>query len=109
MPSPRGWPRGPRPSRPPDPRPPWSNDLVTALFVLLCVGIIAGVALVAAGRLDRLPDAEPDRRPPGSGPAFDVVPRGYRMDEVDAVVTALMAENASLRARAAGRPPTAGG
>lgn len=79
------------------------------LFVLVCIGIIAGVALVAAGRLDRLPEVEPDRRPPGASPAFDVVARGYRMDEVDEVVAALLAENASLRARAArGTAPSAG-
>lgn len=74
---------------------------MTALFVILVVGVIAGVAVVAAGRLDRLPEAEADRRPePGSGVgqvAFDVVPRGYRMDEVDSVIAELQAENLRLR------------
>ena len=80
---------------------------MTALFVLVCVGVIAGVALVASGRLDRLPEADPDRRPDGPGPAFDVVPRGYRMDEVDAVIEGLLAENAALRART-GQAPSRG-
>ena len=79
---------------------------MTVLFVLLCIGVIAGVALVAAGRLDRLPEAAPDRRPEGltaAGlPAFDVVPRGYRMDEVDALVEGLLRENARLRAQGPG-------
>jgi hypothetical protein len=92
---------------------------VTGLFVLLVIGVIAGVALVAAGRLDRLEEPLPDRRPerdPATGqegPVFDVVPRGYRMDEVDAVITSLRQENARLRAEGgsapnqASRPPLA--
>lgn len=68
------------------------------LFVLLVVAVIAGVALVAAGNLDRLEDVAPDRRP-AAGPTFDVVPRGYRMDEVDAVIAELQEENARLRGR----------
>lgn len=77
---------------------------MTLLFVVVCIGVIAGVALVAAGRLDRLPDAPGDRRPPGGDPAFDVVARGYRMDEVDAVIEGLRAENARLRGQGSGRP-----
>ena len=79
---------------------------MTVLFVLLCIGVIAGVALVAAGRLDRLPEAAPDRRPEGLTadglPAFDVVARGYRMDEVDALVEGLLRENTRLRAQGPG-------
>ena len=79
---------------------------MTVLFVLLCIGVIAGVALVAAGRLDRLPEAAPDRRPEGLTadglPAFDVVARGYRMDEVDAQIADLQAEIERLRDDAPG-------
>lgn len=78
---------------------------MTALFVLVAVAVIAGVALVADGRFDRMPEADPDRRPSGGEPAFDVVVRGYRMDEVDATIAELRDENARLRAAArADRP-----
>lgn len=81
---------------------------MTLLFVVVCIGVIAGVALVAAGRLDRLPEAPVDRRAPGGEPAFDVVARGYRMDEVDAVIEGLRAENARLRGATPGRPDPGG-
>lgn len=85
---------------------------MTALFVLVTIAVVAGVALVAAGRWDRSADAPPDRAPKfspsgddtvGEGfeltglPTFEVVPRGYRMDEVDATLAALREENARLR------------
>lgn len=85
---------------------------MTALFVLVTIAVVAGVALVAAGRWDRPADAVPDRAPKFSGsgvdtagegaelaglPSFEVVPRGYRMDEVDAALVALREENARLR------------
>ena len=79
---------------------PWWDGWVTALFVLVAIAVVAGVAMVAAGRFDRLGEAIPDRAPetdPDGSPRFDVVARGYRMDEVDAVVTALREENARLR------------
>lgn len=61
---------------------------MTVLFVLLAMAAIGGVGLAAAGRLGGLPEAEPDRRPEdvNGDPKFDVVVRGYRMDEVDAVI-----------------------
>ncbi len=61
---------------------------MTVLFALLAIAAIGAVGLVAAGRLGELSDPEPDRRPePVNGdPTFDVVVRGYRMDEVDAVI-----------------------
>ena len=69
---------------------------MTVFFVLLALAAIGAVGLVAAGRLGELPEAHPDRRPElaDSDPNFDVVLRGYRMDEVDA-------ELADLRARLA--------
>jgi len=66
---------------------------MAVLFVLIAIGVIAMVAMAAAGRLGELPEAEQDLRPEVAGPegadgepAFDVVVRGYRMDEVDAVI-----------------------
>jgi hypothetical protein len=58
---------------------------MTILFVLLAMAAIASVGLAAAGRLGALPEAQPDHRPAGD-PTFDVVLRGYRMVEVDAVI-----------------------
>jgi len=62
------------------------------VFVLVAIAVIAGIALASVGRLGELPEAPADRRPAEVG--FDVVVRGYRMDEVDA-------ELAELRARLA--------
>lgn len=62
------------------------------VFVLVAIAVIAGIALASVGRLGELPEAPVDRRPAEVG--FDVVLRGYRMDEVDA-------ELADLRARLA--------
>lgn len=58
------------------------------LFVLLAIAVIALIALASVGRLGDLPDAPPDRRP---AEGFDVVVRGYRMDEVDATIDELRA------------------
>lgn len=66
------------------------------LFVLVAIAVIAGIALAATGRLGELPEAPADRKPQELG--FDVVLRGYRMDEVDA-------EIAGLRARLAAYEP----
>ena len=61
---------------------------MTVFFVFLAIAAIGAVGLAAAGRLGELLDAEPDRRPElvDGHPTFDVVARGYRMDEVDAVI-----------------------
>lgn len=66
---------------------------MTVLFVLIAIGVIAAVGLVASGRLGALPPAPADRRPAtrDGNPEFDVVLRGYRMDEVDAVIADLRA------------------
>lgn len=73
---------------------------MVVLFVLITIGVIAVIAMVAAGRLGALPAAPTDRRPDAHDdePAFDVVLRGYRMDEVDAVVADLRAQVEALRA-----------
>ncbi|MGI9137368.1 MAG: hypothetical protein ACR2JS_09975 [Candidatus Nanopelagicales bacterium] len=62
------------------------------VFVLVAIAVIVGIALASVGRLGELPEAPADRKPAEAG--FDVVLRGYRMDEVDA-------ELADLRARLA--------
>jgi len=78
---------------------------VTVLFVVLVVLVIGLIGLAAVGRLGELPAAEPDLRPDrwDGHPAFDVVLRGYRMDEVDAVVATLQREVADLKAELAAR------
>ena len=70
---------------------------MTVLFVLVGIAVIVGVSMAAAGSLGQLPAAEPDRRPEGGSPAFDVVLRGYRMDEVDATIEDLRAQVAELQ------------
>ena len=76
---------------------------MTLLFTVVVVLVIAGAFLYASGRWSGLPDAERDRRPvTDAAPGFDVVLRGYRMDEVDARIAALEQENAALRGRAKG-------
>lgn len=64
---------------------------MAVLFVLIAIGVIAGVAMAASGRLGELPQVEPDLRPEvrAGQPNFDVVARGYRMDEVDATIEEL--------------------
>jgi DivIVA domain-containing protein len=76
---------------------------VTALFVLLGIVVFAGAFLAGTGRLGALPEAEPDLRPDtrDGEPQFDVVVRGYRMDEVDEHVARLQQAIDDLRA---GRP-----
>lgn len=70
------------------------------LMVLLVVLVLGAVAAVAAGRFGHLPDVESDLVPrgPGSGMIdaerlrtvrFSLAFRGYRMDEVDALLDRL--------------------
>jgi hypothetical protein len=77
---------------------------VTWLFVIVAILVIGAGALAASGRLGGLPDTEPDLRPEGTeaDPAFDVVVRGYRMDEVDARLESMQEEIDRLRQRDAG-------
>ena len=67
---------------------------MTWLFVIVAILVIAAGAMAAMGRLGQLPDVEPDLRPDerNGEPAFDVVVRGYRMDEVDARISAMQEE-----------------
>ena len=74
------------------------------LLLLLLLAVVAGIAVVAAGRGGSLAPVEPDRSPRGRLPSgrvdraaldglrFTVAFRGYRMDEVDAVLDRLAAE-----------------
>ena len=58
---------------------------MTWLFVVVAVLVLAGVFLATLGLLGDLPPVDPDYRPDriDGEPEFDVVVRGYRMDEVD--------------------------
>ena len=77
---------------------------MTWLFAVLAFLVITGTALALAGRWrpQGMPSGPPPAdRPGGGGPVrFDVVLRGYRMDQVDA-------ELARLRALMAADPATA--
>lgn len=72
---------------------------MTVLFVIVAIAVIAGVGMAAAGRFGGMPDAPAAHRPAqgADGPVFDVVLRGYRMDEVDAVIDDLRGQIADLR------------
>ena len=72
---------------------------MTVIFLVIAVIGIAMILVV--GRQGGLPEAGPDLRPEvdPAHPAFDVVFRGYRMDEVDQVIDALQADNAQLRGK----------
>jgi hypothetical protein len=72
---------------------------VTWVFVVIAIAVLAFIFLVVLGPLGELPPAEPDLRPAefDGNPQFDVVVRGYRMDEVDAQIAALQSEVAALR------------
>ena len=80
---------------------------MVVLFVLIAIGVIAAIGMVAAGRLGALPAAPADRRPDtrDGAPEFDVVLRGYRMDEVDAVVADLRSQVQALSEGANPREP----
>ena len=74
---------------------------MAVLFVLLAIAVIAIIGMIASGRLGALPPAPPSRRPDqrDGQPEFDVVLRGYRMDEVDAVIADLRSQLEALRGR----------
>jgi len=86
---------------------------VTFVLLLVMLVVIGGIAVVAAGRGVGLQDVEPDRSLAGSLPEGDVdragvdglrftlALRGYRMDEVDAVLDRLVEELESRDARIA--------
>ena len=75
---------------------------LTAVFVLAAIALIAGVAWWWIGRgpaVLGLAEASPARKPARKGgqPEFDVVVRGYRMDEVDATIAELTEEIQRLK------------
>jgi DivIVA domain-containing protein len=77
---------------------------VSLVLLLVLLAVIAGIAVVAAGRGGSLPAPDPDRSPRGTLPEGDVsratvdglrftlALRGYRMDEVDDVLDRLLDE-----------------
>jgi hypothetical protein len=72
---------------------------VTWLFAIVAILVLGAGFLAVLGLLGDLTPAEPDLRPDtrDGEPAFDVVARGYRMDEVDAQLGAMQAEIDRLR------------
>ncbi len=86
---------------------------MSIVLLLAVLAVLAGVALVAAGRGSAMPDVDPDRAPLGVLPPDTVGPpeverlrfslafRGYRMDEVDDVLDRLTAELTARDARIA--------
>ena len=74
---------------------------MTVLFVIVAIAVIAGVGMAAAGRFGGMPDAPAAHRPAqgADGPVFDVVLRGYRMDEVDETIAALQQRIDTLEGR----------
>ena len=86
---------------------------MTWLFVIVAILVVGAGFLLILGLLGDLPEAEPDLRPDtrDGEPSFDVVVRGYRMDEVDAQLADLQAQIDELRdgaAGASGHPVEAG-
>jgi DivIVA domain-containing protein len=93
--------------------PAWHDRQVSSVLLLVLLAVIAVIAVVAVGRGGSLGDVEPDRSPRGELPRgevdraaidslrFTVGFRGYRMDEVDAVLDRLAAELQARDARIA--------
>ena len=70
------------------------------VFFLIGAAVVAAIAWFVVGKFEVwLPDAGSDLKPDtrDNDPAFDVVIRGYRMDEVDNTIAQLQAEIESLR------------
>ena len=70
------------------------------VFFLVGAAVVAAIAWFVVGKFEMwLPDAVSDLKPNtrDTDPAFDVVLRGYRMDEVDDTIAQLQAEIESLR------------
>ena len=69
------------------------------VFFLMGSAVVAAIAWFVVGKFEVwLPDAGSDLKPDtrDNDPAFDVVLRGYRMDEVDSTIAQLQAEIESL-------------
>ena len=70
------------------------------VFFLIGAAVVAAIAWFVVGKFEVwLPAAGSDLKPNtrDNDPAFDVVLRGYRMDEVDDTIAQLQAEIESLR------------
>ena len=70
------------------------------VFFLVGAAVVVAIAWFVVGKFEVwLPDAGSDLKPNtrDNDPAFDVVLRGYRMDEVDDTIAQLQAEIESLR------------
>jgi hypothetical protein len=72
---------------------------VTWLFVIVVILVLGAGFVAVLGLLGDLPPSEQDLRPDtrDGEPSFDVVVRGYRMDEVDAQLATLQEEIDRLR------------
>jgi DivIVA domain-containing protein len=70
-------------------------------IVFIVIALITLALLLIVGKGDGLAEVGPELRPEvdPEHPRFDVVFRGYRMDEVDAVIDALRSENARLKGK----------
>lgn len=82
---------------------------MTFVFLLILVGAITAIALVATGRISRPPQGLHDQRPtylpdaPVTSESLDRVRfsmafRGYRMDQVDALVSQMRTTLAAYEA-----------
>jgi DivIVA domain-containing protein len=75
---------------------------MSLVFVVVGIAVIAAAFWYATGRWSpELPRATHDLRPAERDrePTFDVVLRGYRMDEVDATIADLRQQIDELQAR----------
>jgi len=72
---------------------------VTWLFVIVVILVLGAGFAAVLGLLGDLPPSEQDLRPDtrDGEPSFDVVVRGYRMDEVDAQLASMQDEIDALR------------
>ncbi len=72
---------------------------MTWLFVIVVILVLGAGFVAILGLLGDLPPSEQDLRPDtlDGEPSFDVVVRGYRMDEVDAQLASLQDEIDALR------------
>ena len=73
---------------------------MAVVFFLIVAAVLAAIAWFVVGKFEAwLPHAGSDLKPEkrDDEPAFDVVLRGYRMDEVDDTIAQLQAEIEFLR------------
>lgn len=81
---------------------------MSLVFAVLAILVIGGAVAYATGRWGSVgPAADRDLRPEviEGRSTFDVVVRGYRMDEVDARIADLERQVSALSDRNAGTPP----